>query len=267
MSARDDTVRMAYAREVSVIKRQTVFWGSTNDETYLKDPTGNRRWWPQIARVSEIDTPDLDANRQQIWAEARALYLDLRQQFPKMLDLPLFLVKGSEAEIEAKRLQEGAREHGMMESWAEKISGWLEQPVRLQAFASHYGKDPVSFVEKGVNPDDIWVRRTVFSAADAMELGLGMDATAKNDLHVKALDRAIKSLVGWRVDRAEQENHRYKRWGSEKKAWYAQVGAPQEDIDRGYVFAEAPEYQEAEFTDHGFTDDDLGPEPDDSGLV
>jgi putative DNA primase/helicase len=262
MSARDDTVRMAYAREVSVIKRQTVFWGSTNDETYLKDPTGNRRWWPQIVRVVTIDTPDLMANRQQIWAEARAIYVAMREQDPAVQDLPLFLSPA--ATVEAKRLQEGAREHGLMESWVREIEAWAEQPVRLQAFATHYGKDPASFVAKGVNPDDVWVRRTVWCAGDAAELALGLDWPAKNDLHVKTLDRTIKALTVWSPD---QGGERYRRWGSEKKAWYARFGETPEDIDRGFVVTDAPEFQEAEFTDHGFTDDDLGPDPDDTGLV
>ena len=257
MSAREDTVRMAYAREVSVIKRQTIFWGSTNDETYLKDPTGNRRWWPQIAAVNDINTPELDANRQQIWAEARALYVALREAHPDLLDLPLFLPKGSPAEIEAKRLQDGAREHGMVEAWVREIEAWLEQPARLQAFATHYGKDPSEFIESGVNPDDIWVRRTVFCAADAAELALGLDWPAKNDLHVKTLDRAIKMLTTWLPDRG---GARYRRWGSVPKTWFSQVETTDADLARGFIFVSAPEATEAQFTDHGFTDEDLGPE-------
>lgn len=265
MSAREDVVRKAYDREVSVIKRQTVFWGSTNDETYLKDPTGNRRWWPQIVDVPYIDTTDLAENLPQIWAEALILYKAMREQEPDTTDLSLFL--SGDAKAGAEALQEGAREHGLIESWAREIEGWLEQPVTLHAFANHYGKDAGEFVAKGIDPGDLWVQRTVFCAADAAELGLKLDWPSKNDLHVKGLDRAIKAITGWVPAR---EGARHRRWGSSQRAWFVSAAYDEATTSKGYVFVDAPESHEARFTDHGLTDDDLGPEPDDDpteGLV
>ena len=263
MSAREDTVRMAYAREVSVIKRQTIFWGSTNDETYLKDPTGNRRWWPQIARVLDIDTPLLNENRQQVWAEAHALYLALRKEHPDLLDLPLYLVKGSEAEIEARRLQDGAREHNMAEAWTDAIEEWLDTPVKLGEFANSYGRDPGSFVEKGTSPDDIWVKRLVFSSKDAAA-AINVEWPGKNNQTVPTMTRSISHLRGWHPDR---DGERYCRWGLAGRTWFAKDGLTAKELARGYVTVPAPEHHDAEFTNYGFTDEDLGPDPDADDLI
>ncbi len=63
-----DRARMAYGRTTEVVPRQFVLFCTTNDETYLKDRTGNRRFLP--VRAGKIDLKALARDRDQLLAEA-----------------------------------------------------------------------------------------------------------------------------------------------------------------------------------------------------
>ena len=76
ISRTEDKFRPAYGRVVQTFPRQCIIVGSTNaDEGFLRDTTGNRRWWPVhvagkgwLGRPHDLDDYYID----QVWAEARA---------------------------------------------------------------------------------------------------------------------------------------------------------------------------------------------------
>ncbi len=61
----EDTYRLPYARRAERTVRRTVFVASVNDEQYLVDRTGNRRWWT----VSIEWCHDHNVDMQQLWAQ------------------------------------------------------------------------------------------------------------------------------------------------------------------------------------------------------
>ncbi len=73
ISSKVDRYRVAYGSTVGSFKRQCVLVGTTNENTYLRDRTGNRRFWPIPVR-HVINTEWLVKYRDQLLAEAYALF-------------------------------------------------------------------------------------------------------------------------------------------------------------------------------------------------
>jgi predicted P-loop ATPase len=74
ISKQSDNYRKAYGHHAENVKRQCIFVGTTNTQAFLKDSTGNRRFYPLDCRKSHITMSiwqNFDENyRNQLWAEA-----------------------------------------------------------------------------------------------------------------------------------------------------------------------------------------------------
>jgi hypothetical protein len=73
VSSRVDRFRAPYERAVQDWPRQCVFAGTTNDDTYLDDDTGARRYW-SVRCEGDILINGIKQYRDQLWAEAVASY-------------------------------------------------------------------------------------------------------------------------------------------------------------------------------------------------
>jgi putative DNA primase/helicase len=74
ISSKVDRYRVAYGTTVEAFPRQCVMVGTTNEDHYLRDRTGNRRFWP-IPVHHHIRIEWLRKWREQLLAEAYDLYL------------------------------------------------------------------------------------------------------------------------------------------------------------------------------------------------
>lgn len=68
LSTAVDNYRPSYGHLPRAFPRQCVFFGSTNEDRYLRDATGARRFWP--FKAGHIDIEALRKDRDQLWAEA-----------------------------------------------------------------------------------------------------------------------------------------------------------------------------------------------------
>jgi hypothetical protein len=93
-----DVYRKAYGVDDLAYPRQLVFAGTTNEHDYLKDPTGNRRYWVVLCGEL-IDTDALLRDRDQLWAQAYSEYL---LGIPHWLDSQM---SGVAAEQASERLE------------------------------------------------------------------------------------------------------------------------------------------------------------------
>lgn len=118
LSLRADRFRAAYGRHVRNIPRCCVFFGTTNTATFLRDRTGNRRFWPVdvgVAEKTKTVWEQLDNEIDQIWAEATIRW---------RLGESLYLT--GEIEEEAKIEQESHREVSSKEGI---IADFIDKPV------------------------------------------------------------------------------------------------------------------------------------------
>jgi predicted P-loop ATPase len=113
----DGPVRLAYAHLPVRVPRQFVNFGSTNEEFFLKDPTGNRRFWP--ITVGSMRPDLLIRDRDQLWAEAA-----LRESQGASIHLPEALWPLAAAAQEAHLDQDPWEE-----LLAEKTDGYNVVPV------------------------------------------------------------------------------------------------------------------------------------------
>lgn len=73
LSKTDDIYRAAYGRRTDKYPRRCVFFGTSNDAEFLKDTTGNRRFWPVDVGAHSAKKSvwkQLPEEVDQIWAEA-----------------------------------------------------------------------------------------------------------------------------------------------------------------------------------------------------
>jgi putative DNA primase/helicase len=72
ISSRFDSFRPPFGRHVVERPRQTILVGTTNEDQFLTDPTGSRRFVP--IRVTKVNLAWLTEYRDQVWAEALVRY-------------------------------------------------------------------------------------------------------------------------------------------------------------------------------------------------
>ena len=115
ITSRRDHYRPPYAKRARDFLRQNAFGGTTNEDQYLIDRTGNRRFLP-VRAASKIDVAGIARDRDQIWAETVARY---RRGDPWHVDTPGLRTLCEAAQ--AERVQQ--------DPWLEMIATWLLAPA------------------------------------------------------------------------------------------------------------------------------------------
>lgn len=117
ISKQSDKYRKAYAEKSGVYPRQCVFFGTSNQDDFLRDMTGNRRWWivPVNSNGKKSIFNDLPVERDQIFAEAKIRYQEGES---------LFLDK--ELSLESTRIQ---NRYTFQPAQLEMVSDFLEMDL------------------------------------------------------------------------------------------------------------------------------------------
>ena len=109
-----DTARLSYGRLSTARPRQFILFGTVNEAQFLRDATGNRRYWP-VSMSGRADPDDMREhiarNRDLLWAEAS--YFEAMGESP-VLPKHLWLSAA-----------DGQRERLIDDPWQEKLESHL----------------------------------------------------------------------------------------------------------------------------------------------
>ena len=108
-----DNFRPPYARCTQSFPRQCVFAGTTNQDHYMRDATGNRRYWPVFC--NEINHDALKRDRDQLWAEAFHFWRSGARWWVDSDDVDVF------------REQQESRYSS--DAWEDLVVAWLRDPI------------------------------------------------------------------------------------------------------------------------------------------
>jgi predicted P-loop ATPase len=165
-----DAARPAYGRSRVDRPRRCIFVGTTNEETYLRDTTGNRRFWP--VRVGKIDLGAMAQDRDQLWAEAAVAETGGE---PLVIHEALW--------PDAAREQKAREE---LDPWedtlAPKLAGLIEKGKPIEGFGP--GADRRGDPEWRVSSDYL------------LTIVLGLSKERQNIQHTKRLASVMRGL-GW----------------------------------------------------------------------
>lgn len=187
LSKKEDVYRMPYGRRTANFPRNCIIVGTTNDKEFLKDRTGNRRFWPVGLGKQPVKKSvfrDLQAETDQIWAEALTRW---------MVGEPLYL--SGDTEKMAREKQESYREVSPREGI---IRSFLERPIPKDwNKKSAYQRKSFFQNEFEVQDAGEMVPRDRICAAEVWTECLGGDLKQMQRRDTIEINGILENMEGW----------------------------------------------------------------------
>lgn len=190
LSRAEDIYREPYGRRTGNYPRRCVFWGTTNDSEFLRDRTGNRRFWPVDVGVQPSTKNvfrDLENELDQIWAEA---------YFYWQMGESLYLSGAAEAESvrEQEAHQECNAKEGVIREFVERPVPanwtWRSLSERRMYWSGEFGKAQL----------ETTIRDKICAAEVWCEC-FNKDISFMRRADVVEINGILDGMLGWKKDR------------------------------------------------------------------
>lgn len=208
LSRTDDIFRASYGRRAQKYPRRCAFFGTANDTNFLRDETGNRRFWPIdcfIYKPKKSIFNDLKDELEQIWAEACEL---AKNKFYS-------LVLSKEAEKIAKEEQDSHSEDNVYRGI---IIDYLDKKIPKDAWDSMdlFGRraylNDYENMKKQYDESDLILRDKI-CVAEIWEEALKMDIRYLKKSDSIEINKILSSLYKW--EKIKQSS-RFGKYGVQK---------------------------------------------------
>lgn len=186
LSKREDIYRQAYGRRTGRYPRKCVFFGTCNQFEFLKDLTGNRRFWPvDVGRnkPKKHIWNDLPGEVDQIWAEAVWRW---------RIGEPLYFEK-PEMEDLARAEQEKHREANIKEG---VIRSFLEQPIPVNYYSMDLAARRMYWCGGAHGVETMPRKKTC--AAEIWCEAFGGNLLLMKRADTQEINQIIENLPGWK---------------------------------------------------------------------
>lgn len=186
VSKQTDSYRAAYARRTEEHPRQCAFFGTTNDDEFLRDSTGGRRFWPvTVTNAGKQKADSLDAETvDQIWAEIVTRYYAGEQwHLTDEIESMARVVQEKHTEMNGKQ--------GLVENFLDMLlpEDWDERDLdeRLLFLSGGFGES-----EKGT------VQRTKVCALEIWQELFHGDPKSFTPLQAREINSMLRRVPGWK---------------------------------------------------------------------
>lgn len=186
LSRTEDIFREAYGKRTQPYPRRCVFFGTTNDGEFLRDRTGNRRFWPvKVGLVAPKKSVfnDLKNEVDQIYAEAFVRW---------QLGEQLFLTGEAEeiAKIQQEEHRESSPKEGIIREFVERKVpvGWDSKAIsdRRLYWSGEFGRIETETVERErICAAEIWVEC------------FGKDISFMKKVDTREINDSLSCIPGW----------------------------------------------------------------------
>jgi predicted P-loop ATPase len=191
ISKQEDTYRKAYARNVTVNKRKCIFIGTTNDNDFLDDSTGNRRFWIVSVdgdkSIKEVWKDLTESEVSQLWSEALSLY----RKGENVMYLP--------KEI-AEQAQATQKEHTQTDAYEGLCQHFVNIPI-LKEWSTMSQQEHIQYYQgyadygPGDDPSILMMRSRV-SAIEIWVENMGGTTQTFNNAISRRINNCLES-IGW----------------------------------------------------------------------
>lgn len=203
LSKTKDDYRGAYERRSTEHPRRCVFIGTTNSEEFLRDVTGNRRFWP-VELMMQPPTKsvfrDLEAERDQLWAEAYVRY---------RLGLEPLYLNPSENEL----AEEAQRRHQMDDGSRGQIEDFLDQPIPPNWYDLDLASQKSFINGNSVLEATDLVPRERVCAREIYDILMGGDGRRYDRREISRINAIMANMPGWVKDRVP---YKFGGWRSQR---------------------------------------------------
>lgn len=207
LTSTSDTYRDKYAGESKGHIRDCIFFGTTNEETFLIDETGNRRFVPMkvgINKQSNLSVHDIDQYIvDQVWAEAKTYFLEGETNHL--------------SESEKIYLEEYQKDFTAIDELENEIARYLlmKVPLNWETLSLEEKREHIKEYDVINEKSNYLFARDKISAREIREVLLKDDRIENKNLTSK-INQRLKKLL----KKHDTEKIRYKKYYGQQRGFY-----------------------------------------------